>query len=234
MNQTEQLIVFGNTYIDALSKLQEDHPETVYPVLRLLDCVQPDLGYHLGILIEEPCEHEVPSHRCDQSWFHCYKGEEEPIMIQPYNLEKWKDGTNENMLYLRFTFEMFLHLNIENSIKGAWQTYLLCISKTLLPFSGSLYYTKRLLIFTNDQLPEIWVESKDSIDDKLERLNYKGDVSPSVQVEGNEYTISCCYWNKWRGLIRETLNLTFLGNGKVHIGDFSHQTLFKYDCGIRY
>lgn len=234
MNQEEQLIMYGIAFINALSNLEEDHPETVSPIISMLDCVHPDPEYHLGIYIEEPSPFEAVTHRCDQSWFHCYQGPDEPIVRRQYDNYKWKDGDSENMLFLRFTFEMFLHLNIDYSIMGAWQAYLLSISKTLLPFSGHLYYTKRKLIFTHEQLPKVWVECEDSIDDKLEQVKYKGNVAPSILIKGNECTISCCYWSKWRGLIREKVNISFMDNGKVKIGDFSHQTLYEYDCGVRY
>ena len=234
MNQTEQLIRCGMAYIDAINNLNEDHPENVSRILDILDCVHLDAGYHIGIYIEEICHEHHFTNQCEQSWFHCYQGKEEPIMRRPYDSWEWENDGNENMRFLRLTFEMFNHLTIDATPMGAWQFYLLCISRALLPFSGSLYYTKRQLIFTNDQLPEIWVECEDSIDDKLERVKYDGDLSPSIIAKGNEYIVSCCFWTKWGGLIRETVCLTFKENGKLTIGDFKHDTLYQYDCGVMY
>lgn len=234
MNQAEQLIKVGASYIEALNSLEENHPEDVGHILDILDCVHPDPGYHLGIYIEEPGGDFSVTHRCEQSWFHCYQGEEEPIMRRPYDFWEWKDDGNDNMRFLRLTFELFQHLTIDATPMGAWQAYLLCISKTVLPFSGSLYYTKRQLIFTNDQLPEIWVECDDSIDDKLERVKFDEDLSPTIIAKGNEYVVSCCFWSEWGGLFRETVSLTFKDNGKVTIGNFKHDNLYQYDCGISF
>ena len=74
MNQTDQLIKFGKLFIDALNNLKEDQPETVFPIIDMLDCVHPDPGYHLGINIEGPWLEGPITHRCDQSWFQCYQG----------------------------------------------------------------------------------------------------------------------------------------------------------------
>lgn len=234
MNQTEQLIKVGMAYIDAINNLNEAHPQYVSKILDVLDCVHLDAGYHFGIYIEEICHEHHFTNQCEQSWLHCYQGDEEPIVRRPYNFWKWKEDDNDNMRFLRLTFELFQHLTIDATPMGAWQAYLLCISKTLLPFSGSLYYTKRQLIFTNDQLPQIWVESDDNIDDKLERVKYDGDLSPAVIAKGNEQIVSCCFWSKWGGLFRETVCLTFKDHGKVTIGDFKHENLYHYDYGVSY
>lgn len=230
MDQIDQLINVGTAYLRALSNLKENRPQDVARILDIFDKVHPDPDYRFGIYIEEPWEDEAPTHACDQSWFHCYQGEEEPIMRRPHKSPKWKDGESDNMLYIRFTFEMFNHLTIEPSAMGAWQAYLLCISKTLLPFSGDLYYTKRDLILDCDQLRKatrMWM----LLSKKL--LEVKEDISPHVSIEGNQATVSCCYWNPWGGLIRENVPIIF-ENNKVKIGDFWDDTLYKYDCGFRF
>ena len=115
---------------------------------------------------------------------------------------------------------------------GAWQAYLLSIARTLLPFSGDLYYTKRELIFSHEQLKDIsllfqWKRTS-------ELVNLKADVSPSVQFENKQAVVSCCHWNNWGGLIRESTKITFLNDKVYLLEDFDEQTLFKYDCGICY
>lgn len=233
---TQQLIDVGTAYIEALKGLKEDRPQDVDHILDIFDKVHPDSNYHFGIYIEEPWENDAPTHACDQSWFHCYQGEEEPIMRRPYNSQKWRDYDSDNMLYMRFTmlymrftFEMFNHLTIEPSAMGAWQAYLLCISKTILPFSGSLYYTKRELILNYEQLQRfrVWAIIAKQLWD------IKADVSPSVSINGNQAIVSCCYWNMWEGLVRENVPITF-ENNKVTIGKFRQEILYKYNCGWRF
>ena len=241
MNQTEQLIEVGRAYIDALNKLDEDHLESVNRILDILDCVHPDPGYHLGIYIEEPSPDEPPTHMCDQAWFHCYQGKEKSIMRQPYKEHNGGYYNLGDMCYLRFTFDFLNHLSIEPTAMGAWQAYLLSIAKTLLPFSGGLYYTKRELVFSLDQLNDIkiidWEELKHGEFDCIshpELTDQTVDISPFVSFDGNYAIVSCCYWNNWRGLVREYAKITFFNDRVYLFDDFDEKDLFKYNCGIRY
>ena len=231
MNQTEQLIDVGRAYINALKKLDKNHPEEVAHILDIFNCVHPDHGYHLGIYIEGPWPEDAVTHRCDQSWFHCYHGNEEPIMSRPYSSNKWNDRDYKSVPYLRFTFEMFLHLSIDPTPMGAWQAYLLSVSKTVLPFSGITYYTKRLLIFQREQLKDI----RSLGFKKIEGLNnLETDLFPKIKIDGNKAVVSSCYWSDWGGLFRESVEITFLENGKVKIGDFTQENIFEYDVGSRF
>lgn len=232
MDQTEKLINVGKAYIDALNSLSMDHPEKVAHILDILDCVHPEPGYHLGIYIEKPSPNEAPTQMCDQAWFMCYKENHSPITRMPYRRKSAGYYNYGDMCYLRFTFDFFNHLSIEPTAMGAWQAYLLSIAKTLLPFSGGLYYTKRKLIFSHEQLKDIFLLFH--WERMPELINLKADVSPSVQIKDKHAIVSCCHWNDWGGLIRESAKITFF-NGKVYLlDDFSEQVLFKYNCGIRF
>ncbi len=236
MNTTEQYIKVGTEYIDALNKLDKNHPEGVAHILNILNCIHPDPGYHLGIYIEKPSPVEAPTHMCNQAWFTCYTGNSDSIITQPY---KNKDGgiyTYGKMSYLRFTFDVFNHLSVEPTAMGAWQAYLLSIAKTLLPFSGGLYYTKRELIFSKEQLSNpITIPRHISFLRGISELKeFRYDVAPSVLIEEEKFVISCCYWNNWGGLFREFANIRFF-NGKAYLlDDFNEKNLFKYDCGMRF
>ena len=241
MNQTEQLIEVGRAYIDALNRLDREHPESVTHLLEIFDCVHPDPGYQLGVYIEKPSPNEAPTHRCDQAWFICYKGKYSPIIRRPYRSKHGGVYHLGDMCYLRFTFDFFNHLYVEPTVMGAWQAYLLSIGKTLLPFSGGLYYTKRELIFCHDQLEKIQIIDWEELEHgELDCIRHPGltdqtvDISPSVSFDGKHVVVSCCHWNDWGGLIRESAKITFF-NGKVYfLEDFTEQVLFKYDCGIRF
>ena len=241
MSQTEQLIEVGRAYIDALNRLDREHPESVTHLLEIFDCVHPDPGYHLGVYIEKPSPNEAPTHRCDQAWFICYKGKYSPIIRRPYRSKHGGVYHLGDMCYLRFTFDFFNHLYVEPTVMGAWQAYLLSIGKTLLPFSGGLYYTKRELIFCHDQLEKIQIIDWEELEHgELDCIRHPGltdqtvDISPSVSFDGKHVVVSCCHWNDWGGLIRESAKITFF-NGKVYLlEDFDEQVLFKYDCGIHF
>jgi hypothetical protein len=229
MNQTEQLIKVGKAYIDALNKLDMEHPEMVYSILNILDCVHTDSGYHFGIYIEEPAPFDAPTHACDQSWFHCYQGDEEPIMRRP-DKSVGMVYHYQNMLYLKFIFDIFNHLTIDKTAMGAWQAYLLSIAKTVLPFSGMLYYTKRELIFSHDQIKDKyhWLDLKR----KPLLKDFDKDVSPWVRIQGTQAIVSCCYWNEWQGLVRENAKIIFFNNRVYLLEDFEEEVLFKYHCGV--
>lgn len=241
MNQIEQFIKVRKAYVDALSKLDKNHQEDVAHLLEIFDCVHPDPGYHLGVYIEKPSPNDTPTHRCDQAWFVCYKGKYSPIIRQPYRSKHGGVYHLGDMCYLRFTFDFFNHLYVEPTVMGAWQAYLLSIGKTLLPFSGGLYYTKRELVFCHDQLEKIqiidWEELKHGELDCIrhpELTDLTVDISPSVSFDGKHVVVSCCHWNDWGGLIRESAKITFF-NGKVYLlEDFDEQVLFKYNCGIHF
>lgn len=87
MNQTEQLIEVGRAYIDALNKLDREHPECVAHILDILDSAHLEPDYHLGVYIEEPSRKF--SCRCQQSWFHCYH-KVLPITNNTYKYDKKK------------------------------------------------------------------------------------------------------------------------------------------------
>ena len=43
------------------------------------------------------------------------------------------------------------------------------------------------------------------------------------------------YWNDWKGLVRETVTISFIQDGKFNIDeDVKTEILYAYDCGIRY
>ena len=241
MNQIEQFIKVGKAYVDALSKLDKNHLEDVAHLLEIFDCVHPDPGYHLGVYIEKPSPNEAPTHRCDQEWFVCYKGKYSPIIRRPYRSKHGGVYHLGDMCYLRFTFDFFNLLYVEPTVMGAWQAYLLSIGKTLLPFSGGLYYTKRELVFCHDQLEKIQIIDWEELEHgELDCIRHPGltdltvDISPSVSFDGKHVVVSCCHWNDWGGLIRESAKITFF-NGKVYLlEDFDEQVLFKYDCGIHF
>ena len=241
MNQTEKLIEVGRAYIDALNKLDKDHPERVVHILDILDCIHPNPDYHFGVYIEMPSPNDAPTHRCDQAWFICYKGDYSPIIKRPYQSKNGGYYNYGKMCYLRFTFDLFNHITIDPTPMGAWQAYLLSIAKTLLPFSGGLYYTKRKLIFAYEQLKNInlidWGELKNG---EIDCIRHPGltdptvNISPCVRFDGKQAIVSCCHWNDWGGLIREDATITFFNDRVYLFDDFEEEKLFNYDIGIRF
>ena len=69
---------------------------------------------------------------------------------------------------------------------------------------------------------------------KEEDLDVDDDLCPKVSIEGNVATVSCCFWNDWRGLYRETEKITLKGTKIEFSEDSDIDVLFKYVSGMRY
>ena len=60
------------------------------------------------------------------------------------------------------------------------------------------------------------------------------DITPKVIKDGNKYYVTCCYWNDWGGLKRELVEITCHDGKIAEFNDVTNETLFEYDCGIRF
>ena len=140
-------------------------------------------------------------------------------MVRSYKLPEYD---REKNLYHRYIYELFNHLIIERSLMGAWQAYLLSISKRLPPCprfgTGPLFETEQLhgyyLLLKLLGRPEPMITSD--------------DLTPSVSWYGNHIKVSSCYWNNRRGLIRETVYFSFGKDNRVHIGNYYDEILYKF------
>jgi len=59
------------------------------------------------------------------------------------------------------------------------------------------------------------------------------DIMPSVEINGNKAVVSYCYWNNWSGFCRARVPVERCGQS-VTIGEYAHEVLVAYDCGILY
>nr|WP_294431827.1 hypothetical protein [Prevotella sp.] len=49
-----------------------------------------------------------------------------------------------------------------------------------------------------------------------------------------QYYVSCCYWSRFAGLIRELVDIKIENNKVTEFLDVNHERLYKYHCGIMY
>lgn len=128
--------------------------------------------------------------------------------------------------------DILKYITVSPTEMGAWQVYLLINSPTQLPTWGHGNYIVRNLIMDKNDLYNIGVLKYY----ELSELAQKEMLYPSVDVvkKGDLLTanIYCCYWNDWKGLIREHVEIK-IKNGKVtsfqKIDDF---VIFAFHCGI--
>lgn len=134
-------------------------------------------------------------------------------------------GDNENRDY-----KIYKHLKAEPSIEAAWQIYLLRYASTIMPVFWHGGYIVRNYIFDeaslNDYTP---LECYD-----ISGLSRANLLLPEVilSLDGRTANVYCTYWNDWKGLMRDHLQITFLKNGKVKLIEIEPLCLFEYNCGI--
>ena len=167
----------------------------------------------------------------DVSWFYCYEGDNDIYRDRFNHPDREKLEEFFQCMGNLSEYKIFEHLNVETTAMGAWQAFLLSIAVSQLPTSWHGGYRKKKIIFSKENL-EICLSLFKRID--FSSVNFDDDLKPRVSVEGNDAVVSCCFWNDWRGLYRET-NKIKLDNGRA---DFSEEcdvkVLYKYNCGIRY
>ena len=145
-------------------------------------------------------------------------------------------GTGDvSQLYVTGEFEdlrIFDHINVEDSLDGAWQAFLLRKVWHLLPFFWHGGYSRRYYIFSHEDIPsiELWHDDDRSILNKI----YNVDVTPKIAKQEGKYYISCCYWTNWGGLKRELVVITLSQGKATEFLDAEDATLIKFDCGVCY
>lgn len=224
---TEQYISICKKFIEVISGITEKDKKSIdYEViLNILDCLHLDDDCHLGIRFPHFHGHG------DKSWFYCYEGEHDTY-IEEYN-NSVKDMDDFFICYLYDEpYNIFNHLTIEPTEKGAWQAYLMSIATHFLPTYGHGGYSRRKMVFSYEELRA----------NKYELLLHVmpnaipdfGDLSPSVVINDNLGVVKSHYWNMWCGLVRETVKIRFLNKKAYFLDPIQHETLFKYNCGIRF
>lgn len=124
------------------------------------------------------------------------------------------------------------YIHVDETSMGVWQIYLIMTSPTMFPTHWHGGYIVRRFILQEKDLYEI--EALDRYD--LSDLTRQEILYPSVSIKRNAGFItahvSCCYWNEWKGLVREQVEIK-LHSGRVleynNVGEF---IIFKYNCGI--
>ena len=137
----------------------------------------------------------------------------------------WENKINEETL--------LQHIRVEMSEQGVWQLYLLMTTPCVMPAYWHGKYMKRKFIFEKYDL--YGIEALKDYD--LTDLTACPIIWPSVSIEhpaedGVVAHVFCCYWNDWKGLIREHIKMT-LKNGRVEKYEtLDDLVIYKYHCGI--
>ena len=174
-------------------------------VFSRLSSLKLEKGYHLGLKLADMNTSEIG----DVSDFYVYDN----------------DGNID--------WDIIKYLHAQPTAMSAWQIYLLLTSKTIMPVFWHGGYIFRKFIFKSEDLETI--EPLASVDIHL--LSDNGFVLPQVSIRNDSDTnnsiadIVCCYWNEWKGLVREHTRVRFNGNNIescIHLKDF---IVYEYNCG---
>lgn len=134
-------------------------------------------------------------------------------------------GDDENRDY-----KIYKHLKAVPSIEAAWQIYLLRYASTVMPVFLHGGYIVRDYVFDEASLNGyVPLECYDM--SGLSRANL---LLPEITLtpDGRTANVFCTYWNDWKGLVRDHLQIAFLKNGKIKLTEIEPLRLFEYNCGI--
>lgn len=136
---------------------------------------------------------------------------------------------------------------VDDSPLGALQVYFLNKLWHHLPMYWHGYYDERCCVFSKDDLLKIKIRARRTgsectpkptndfaeVNDLPEEA-LACDVTPKVTRYDDKYYVSCCYWSRFAGLIRELVDIKIENNKVTEFLDVNHERLYKYHCGIMY
>ena len=199
----------GISYHHALRKIFLLGNEDKGDLLNELGELRLDEDYHLGIRIASP---EID-----------FTGDESNFFI--YDCHNGK-----------VTSEIFDHISVNPSPEAAWQVYLLMTSPTVMPVHWHGGYIVRKFIFDTSDLEEI--EPIKDVDVSV--LKENNMLLPDVTMRESKADgavmadVYCCYWNEWKGLVREHAVVEMKDGRVVGFSVTGSICLYEYNCGRVY
>lgn len=137
----------------------------------------------------------------------------------------WDSKINEEAL-LRY-------IRMEMSEVGVWQMYLLKTTPCVMPAYWHGEYMKRKFIFEKYDLYGIEALKDYDLTDLIACPIMWPSISFEKQaVDSVVAHVFCCYWNDWKGLIREHVKMTLKNGRLVKYENQDDLVIYKYHCGI--
>lgn len=123
------------------------------------------------------------------------------------------------------------HILLPNKLEAFWQLFILDNIEYFLPkFDHGAYHSRAIIFSTADIDSAIRYQAIS---------NLPGiDYTPNVSIKGDIVTITCIYFNQWKGLVRWNSSYRIVPhNSLVQLtllpASICNTVLIKYDCGIR-
>ena len=195
-------------FVSKINKIvQGNSQDEIDSLFSVLDSLSLRPGYRLGLKLAG----EVGIG--DESWFYTYQ-EDKPI-------DSFSSRVPESSV-------LFEGIIVEQSVMGAWQAYLLYISSTILPTFWHGGYIRREFFFDRENYKGITSHWAHGVNIGLSKI-----PQPSVEMRDGKAVVSCPYWNDWRGLVLETVDIRFEPEETVRLNPHA-KVLYEYNCGICY
>ena len=121
---------------------------------------------------------------------------------------------------------IFDFIEVEDSRMGAWQAYLLYTLWHILPLNDHSNSCARQFIFLDQDVESIKMVDKNPVEE-LEDINTDLKV---LQYESH-YFISCCYWSRFKGLIRELVEIEITEGRAKEFIDVIAKDVYVYEYG---
>ena len=200
----------GKSYHKILTEsvVQTDILKDKQEVFSQLNSIGMKQGYHLGLRLADMNTSAIG----DESNFFAYD-------------EYGKEDT-----------DIIKYIKVNPSAMAAWQIYLLKTSPTMMPVFWHGGYIRRKFIFQEADVNSIdvfkYLDTSGLVGDK----GLLPHVSFMTTGENEEHIadVYCCYWNEWKGLVREHAQITMRAGEISKYEIVSNDVLYEYDCGIRY
>lgn len=229
MNRSALYIRKAKEYCDLLHEFDEGNKD-YDRLFNVLDCLKLDSNYTLAL-------HLANDHIGigDVSWFYCYEGDSDIYRERFNNPDREMNEDFFQCMGNLSEFEIFKHLTVEKTEMGVWQAYLLSIALSQLPCIWHGAYRKQDLILTNEE--KIWkglsafkfLRGEKEVDFSFP----ENDIIPKVWIDGNTSYVRSCYFNMWKGIVRDTTALQFDQNRVIEFKRVKTETLWKFNCGFK-
>lgn len=137
--------------------------------------------------------------------------------------------------------DILRYIEVVPSAMAAWQVYLLMTSPTVMPVFWHGGYIRRKFIFQKSDLDTI--KALDYLDTScltdivqiLPHIHFT-PVEKSENGIGGYYQadVYCCYWNDWKGLVREHARILMNNIDVISYSIEDDDVLYEYDCKIMF
>lgn len=221
--KVEELISLARSYQAILLEVARGQIDAE-DLLGILNCVKLDSDYHLGMRGVDYGTDDIG----DNSWLYCHQGNEKSYKRDTkFNRKCWPDD------FINESYEVFYHMSIEMSEMGAWQAYLLSISPTMLPAVWHGLYNSRRYLYTQEDVVAMG-PILHFFPLKRKMIDIKSDLSPKIWIRGKTVYVSCCYWNNWKGVVRETIAFKYKDDRIVSAKREDETIVYRYFNPSRY